>query len=184
MRWIEQKIEEIVQLNEKTGPAFSTLNADTMDLKPDANTWSINECLDHIMQSNRQYYDIFDAIAQGTYKGGRGRHYLIVPLLLGKTVLKAVSPDNKRKLKTVPIFYPRQSSYGKNITADFLDENKILIEKLKKFSDDDLDRVIVISPAARFVTYSLRDCMTLLVDHEKRHFNQAVHLKEELKKSV
>lgn len=184
MHWIEQQIGEITSLNEKISAAFSQISAETMDLKPDAKTWSINECLDHIMQSNRQYYDIFDAIARGTYKDGRWIHVLILPRVLGKLVLKAISPNNERKSKTAPIFYPRQSSYGRNITPELVEENHVLVEQFKSFKDRDLDKIIIISPVTRFVTYSLRDCITLLVDHEKRHFNQALRLKETLEQAV
>ena len=177
MTWIEQEIAEIVTLNEKISAVFSALGADIMDLKPDAKTWSINECFDHIIQTNQKYYDIFDAIGRGTYKGGQWIHFLILPRLLGKLVIKAVSPDYKGKSKTAPIFYPLESTYGKNITTDLLEENNLLIEKFRQCKEDDLDNVIVISPVTVFVTYSLRDCITLLVDHEKRHFNQAMRLK-------
>ena len=148
-----------------------------MDFKPDSKTWSINECFDHIIQSNQKYYDIFDSIVQGTYKGGNRIHFLILPRLLGKIIVKIVSPNYKGKSKTSPLFYPLQPKYGKNITIDLLEENELLIEKFKPFNEDMLDTVIVVSPANRFVTYSLRDCITLLVNHEKRHVNQAARLK-------
>ena len=184
MNWIEQQWGELVQLNEKIRSEFSGLGADTMDWKPDAKTWSINECFDHIIQSNQKYYDIFDAIERGTYKGGTWVHFLVLPRLLGKMVLKLVSPDYKGKSKTSPLFYPLQSSYGKNITMDLLEENNILIEKIKKCKEDVLDKIIVVSPVAGFVTYSLRDCITILVEHEKRHYHQAMNLKSKIDGAV
>ncbi len=120
MSWIEQEMGELVRLNEKIKSAFSAIDADTMDWKPDSKTWSINECFDHIIQSNRTYYDIFDSIERGTYKGGKWVHFPMLPRLLGKIVVKVVSPTYKGKSKTSPLFYPLQSTYGKNITLELV----------------------------------------------------------------
>ncbi len=182
MSWIEQEIGEIVQLNEMISAAFGAAGADVMDLKPDAKTWSMNECFDHIIQSNQKYYDIFDAIARGTYKAGLWAHFPILPRLLGKTVVKRISPDYKGKSQTVPLFYPLKSTYGKNIALDLLEENNILIEKIRPCKEEDLDSVMVASPVTGFVIYSLRDCITILVEHEKRHYNQAMRLKAHVEK--
>jgi hypothetical protein len=42
----------------------------------------------------------------------------------------------------------------------------------------DRERTIVTSPLLRWVTYSLDDCLTILVVHEKRHFLQARRVME------
>ncbi len=182
MNWIENQIEEINNLNEKFSSEFVDLDAGKMNWKPAENIWGINECLDHIIQSNRKYYPIFDSIENGTYKGGKWTHFPVLPRLLGNMVVKAVSPDYKRKSKTFPPFYPLSSYYEKNLTSELLKENKILIEKFRKCNKD-IDKIIVTSPINSFITYSLRDCIKILVDHEKRHLNQAISIKMKLKDS-
>ncbi len=104
-------------------------------------------------------------------------HFPILPRLLGKIVVKVVSPHYKGKSKTSPLFYPLKSTYGKNITIELLEENQLLIEKFKRCKEDVLDKVMVASPVNGFITYSLRDCIKILVEHEKRHYNQAMRLK-------
>jgi hypothetical protein len=42
----------------------------------------------------------------------------------------------------------------------------------------DRQRTIVTSPLAAFVTYSLDDCLTILVVHEQRHLQQAKRVME------
>ena len=41
----------------------------------------------------------------------------------------------------------------------------------------DLDKTVITSPAVSFVTYSLRDAMQFLMQHEHRHINQAARIK-------
>ena len=177
MSFIENQIKEINLMNEKFSYEFAGFDPDKMDWKPGENIWSINECLDHLIQSNGKYYSIFDSIENGTYKGGKWTNFPLLPRMMGKMVLKAVSPDYKRKTKTFPPFYPLSSHYGKNLTNDLIDENKALIEKFRKCKEENLDKIIVTSPINSFVTYTLRDCITILVEHEKRHFNQAKNVK-------
>lgn len=42
----------------------------------------------------------------------------------------------------------------------------------------DRERTIITSPLLRWVTYSLDDCLTILVVHEKRHLQQAERVME------
>ena len=40
-----------------------------------------------------------------------------------------------------------------------------------------VDKIIITSPAIKIVTYSLRDAITFLIQHEHRHINQAIRVK-------
>jgi len=43
--------------------------------------------------------------------------------------------------------------------------------------DLNIDRTVISSPAANFVTYSLLDAFRIIVVHEQRHFQQAMRVK-------
>ena len=177
MGWLEKKIDDLKQLNEQFIEGFGHLNPELMDLKQDEKTWSINECIDHIIQTNRKYFEIFDAINTESYKSSRWSKIPILPRFLGKLVLKVVSPGYQGKIKTSTQLYPLRSKYHKNLAADLQEENLLLIRKFGPLARKDLDQVIVTSPMSRLVSYSLRDCIELLVEHEKRHYNQSVRLR-------
>ena len=177
MDWISQRIDELDKLNTKFDAEFGDLAIARMDVKIDPNVWSINECLDHLIQTNQRYHGILDEVAAGSYNSRKWVHRLLIPYWLGKIVVKVVSPGYQRKTKTARIFYPSASNYGKNMTSDLLTANQLLAEKFKRCPESELDTLIVTSPVASFVTYSLRDCLNLLVAHEQRHFAQALRLK-------
>jgi hypothetical protein len=42
----------------------------------------------------------------------------------------------------------------------------------------DVDKLYITSPLARLVTYSLRNAITILIEHEHRHINQAIRVKQ------
>lgn len=175
MNWLQRQIGDINQVNEIITAEFSQLDVALMDFKPDANSWSINECFDHLIQSNKLYHAIFDAIANRRYAPRRG--VPILSRLAGQMLLKVVSPEYKGKFKTSPLLYPLQSTYKTNLATDLVKANEVLTGYFEICEEDNLDSLIVVSPVNKWVTYSLRECITLLVKHERRHLNQALNLK-------
>ena len=117
MNFIEQKIQELAGLSEKYVAEFSGVSAADADLKPAEKVWSINECLDHIIQSNGSYHKVLDAVAQQRNRRTAWSRVPFLPGFWGKMVLKAVSPDTQGKSKTFPAFMPLSSKYGRNLAC-------------------------------------------------------------------
>jgi len=180
MNFIEGKIQELADLSGKYVAEFSPLPPTEADLKPSEKEWSVNECLDHIIQCNGSYHEVLDAVAQNRHRRNAWSRVPFLPAFWAKMILKAVSPGTPGKSKTFPAFMPLSSKYGRNLAGEVATSNAQLTEKLKAIREEDLDKQIITSPAGPFVTYSLRACITILVEHEKRHFNQAKRLKDGL----
>ncbi|HEX5891030.1 MAG TPA: hypothetical protein VFY61_20125, partial [Pyrinomonadaceae bacterium] len=66
-----------------------------------------------------------------------------------------------------------------SIIDDFVAQQDKIIEGMKATSHLDLKRIVVTSPAAAIVTYSLMDAYRIIVVHEQRHFQQARRVAEE-----
>ena len=47
---------------------FGTLTNDQMNWKPNPNTWSIAQNLDHLIVVNETYYPVLSALKEGKYK--------------------------------------------------------------------------------------------------------------------
>lgn len=180
MNFIDQKIQELSALSAQYQAEFSGLSAAEADLKPAEKEWSINECLDHIVQCNGSYHKVLDAVARKRHRRPGWSRVPFLPAFWAKMILKAVSPGTPGKSKTFPAFMPLSSRYGRNLAGEVAVANAQLAEKLKAIREEDLDAQIITSPAGPFVTYKLRACITILVEHEKRHFNQAKRLKDAL----
>jgi hypothetical protein len=59
------------------------------------------------------------------------------------------------------------------VIDDFVTLQDEVIEGMKSTSHLDLEKIVVTSPVASFVTYSLMDAYRIIVVHERRHFQQA-----------
>ena len=152
-----------------------------MNWKPNAESWSVGQCLDHLVQSATAYEPLFTELINKNRASNFWRSIPFLPKMFGKEILKAVGPVIKKKTKTFPVFEPTQS----NISLDII---STLEKKLNHFSslnqqlaDYDLKKTIVTSPVAKFVNYSLLDALNIVTIHNYRHFNQA---KEVMKMST
>jgi hypothetical protein len=65
------------------------------------------------------------------------------------------------------------------VLNDFIDQQARIAEKMQATRHLDLEKVIITSPAASAVTYSLMDAYRIIVVHEHRHFQQAKRVTEE-----
>lgn len=152
---------------------FGALTNEQLNWKPNANTWSIAQNLDHLIVINETYYPILASLHEGTYKTPFVASFGFIVSFLGKTVLKAVQPDRQKKMKTFPIWEPSTSSLNDNILQRFAmhqNELKQKIEDAKRFVEQG---VVISSPANRNIVYKLETAFDIIVSHEQRHLEQA-----------
>lgn len=166
----------IARINRVTDDAtqtFSALSEAQLNWQPSASQWSIAQCLDHIITSNETYFPVFEAIIDGNYSPKLLEKIPLLPEWWGKLLIKSLDPANTKKSKTFPVFQPRQSDIPLTIVEDFAAHNAELIQYFEKLDAVSLHQIIITSPAANFVTYSLRDTVYILTNHEERHVLQA-----------
>jgi len=65
------------------------------------------------------------------------------------------------------------------VLDDFVDQQAKIVEKMKATEHLDLEKIIITSPVAAAITYSMMDAYRVIVVHERRHFEQARRVTEE-----
>lgn len=94
-------------------------------------------------------------------------------------LIKAVRPDNPKKVKTTSKAQPSTSEIDGEIIERFAEHQDQMIDHLRRLPTDvDPAKIIITSPLLGFVTYSLDSCFTVLETHCKRHFGQAKRVTE------
>ena len=61
---IEKWIDSIDNITREAIEVFITLSVEKMHLKPNAETWSIAENIEHLITINRTYFPIFEKLKQ------------------------------------------------------------------------------------------------------------------------
>jgi len=157
---------------------FGHLTPSQLNWKPSAERWSVAQCFDHLLTSNKGYLPIIDNVLAG-YRRTFWQSIPVLPGLMGKLLVKSMDPASTRKVKAPKRFQPAQSEISASVINDFVAQQKQIVDKMKSTEHLDLEKIVITSPVAGVVIYSLMDAYRLIVVHEQRHFQQAKRVTEE-----
>lgn len=170
----------ILEVNRKVEKEFAPLTLKELYYNPSPDTWSIAENLQHLVQVNKSYFPIFNQIINHTFRPAWSGRFAIFYNTFGKTILRSVNEDRKKKIKTFILWKPTFQDDKEKILDNFLQNNFELMEwmeKLKPFLGID---TVIHSPANKIISYTLDQSFDIIISHEKRHLNQAKEIKDHL----
>ena len=171
-------ITEANKIAAETKSTFGRLSPSQLNWKPSAERWSVAQCFDHLLSSNKGYFPRIDGVLAGI-KPIFWQRMPIVPGLAVKLLIKSLDPKSSRKIKAPAKFQPAQSDISASVIDDFVDQQAGIVEKMKATEHLDLEKIVITSPVAAAITYSLMDAYRIIVVHEQRHFEQAKRVTEE-----
>ncbi|REE00104.1 DinB family protein [Marinoscillum furvescens] len=174
--YLEEWIQNAALIHHEINELFDGLSEDQLNNKPSPQKWSIGEQLEHLMVSNTLYFPKLKAIAAGKHKNPSAARFTYLPQFFGKSILKAVQPDNEKKLKTSRKFLPDQKHHTLQLKDKFSRHQDELIELVKNTNHIDHKKAIITSPANRLIFYYLEDAIKIILAHERRHIHQAQQL--------
>jgi hypothetical protein len=157
---------------------FGRLNSQQLNWKPAADSWSVAQCIDHLITINREYYPVFDRIRNGGYRKTLLHRIPFLPAVFGRLMIKVLSPNSHQKFKAPAVAQPSSSAIDPNIVERFVANQREMLAKMRSLEDRNPAGTIITSPFASVVVYSLLDTFRLLVAHERRHFAQAQRVME------
>jgi hypothetical protein len=156
---------------------FGTLSATQLNWKPNANTWSVAQILDHLIVINRTYDPILKDAREKKLKLPFISKIGFMVSFFGNVILKSVQPEQKRKTKTFPIWEPSTSAIDGDILIRFENHQAEFKELIRNSADLLESGTIIHSPANKNIVYTLEAAFDIMVTHEKRHLEQARRLK-------
>lgn len=180
-------IDELVgkgrEAGDKAKSMFNHLSLDQLNWKPEAGSWSIGQCLDHLVVSDMMYFPAFKKIYTGTYKMNGWQRWSPLSGLFGKMLVNQLQEKVQKKLNAPRVFQPSQSQIDLGILDRFHKHLDTLLEYIEHGKQVDIDKIYITSPAFKLVTYKLRHAFQILVQHERRHINQAIRVKQAMEGS-
>jgi len=153
--------------------AFGRLDARQINWKADASSWSVAQCLEHLLTANRQMVEMADQALDATRGRTLWQRLPIWPGLLGRMLVRTQSPNATRRFKAPGKAQPAASALDTAIVGRFVDQQRELIAKLDASATRDLAGAVMASPFLGIVTYSVLDGWRLIAAHERRHVQQA-----------
>lgn len=183
-RFIQKMVEKGKEAGERVKLEFSELSFDQLNWKPSPESWSIGQCLDHLIVSDCLYFPALKQIAEEKYRMTNWERWNPLSVVMGRMLVYQLHETGKIKVKAPKVFAPAPSKVDAGILERFQKHLDTLLEYIGAFDKVNLDRTHITSPVSKFVTYSLRNAITILIQHLLRHINQAMRVKHQMKKQV
>jgi uncharacterized damage-inducible protein DinB len=177
--FIEKMIQKGKQAGENVKENLGELSIVQLNYKPTDNTWSIGQCLDHLIVADELYYPLFESIADGSYRMTRWEKWSPFSGLFGRLLVRYSGDKVKMKLKAPKKIKPYEHTIGFDIFDRYHQHLDKLLYHVDKCKQVDLDKIRITSPLSGFVTYSLRHAILLVILHNHRHTNQAIDLRRQ-----
>jgi hypothetical protein len=159
----------------KTG--LNRLSFEQLNWKPDVNEWSIGQCMDHLIICDCSYFPFFKKITDGKFEMNFWENWSPLSGLFGKILVSQVNETTRKKLNAPGIFIPSQREIDMGIVERFYKHLDSLLNYIADCNKIDVDKTHITSPVSKIVTYSLRNAITLIIQHLHRHINQAIKVK-------
>jgi hypothetical protein len=154
---------------------FGRLDAAQLNWQPDAGSWSVGQCFDHLLKINGE---MTKAIARGLDPKVSRTIWQQLPLwprLFGRMLVSSQAPGGKQKHKAPASAVPASSNIAPDTITRFIAWQDKGIAAAGALSVADTERVIV-SPFIAQITYSVLDAYRLIAAHQRRHFEQATRV--------
>lgn len=160
----------------ETRRRFGGLSGAQVNWKPAAGEWSIAQCFDHLVISDRPFLPIFEEVLAGRRRRRLRERIPLLPRLFGTLLITSLRPDSGRKLRARPAFHPSSRDIAPAIIGTFLEQQERLLGLMEASRGLDLEGITVTSPVLGLVTYSLMDACRIIVVHEQNHVVQAARV--------
>lgn len=177
--FIERILKKGAEAREKVMESFNGLSSEQFNWKPSPKSWSMAQCLEHLVISDSVYFTTLQKIAEGKFKMTFWEKYSPFTKLFGLALRGQLEETGKRKMQTAMMLVPSYSDKSLDFIETYFSNLNKFLNHISNCTNADLDKTIITSPIASFVTYSLRDAFQFLSQHEHRHINQAIRVKAE-----
>jgi hypothetical protein len=170
---LPELITEAQQISSRTMSTFGSLSYEQLNWKPGAGRWSVAQCFDHLVASGISFLPIIESVISGRKANRAWERLPLLPKLFGKLLIKSLEPSTTRKLKAPKQIEPTNSAIDPAILQTFVQQQSELVTRMTASASLDLEKIVITSPVASVVTYSLMDAYRIIVVHQERHFQQA-----------
>jgi len=155
---------------------FRDLNVVQLNWKPNDKEWSIGYCLEHIIIVNAGYVTPITKILDGTKTTSFWERLPLLPGFFGSLLIRTLEPGAKGFVPAPNVFLPSSSDIPADIVARFAAQLREIIALMERCRSLDVAQIVISSPAADVITYSLLDAFRIIVVHLQHHINQTAKI--------
>ena len=136
-------------------------------------SWSIAQCIDHLIVTGDVYYPRGRAaIEEGRRRGQIAPSGTFRGTRFGRWFIYSAGPGARIRIKARPVFQP-SANPAADVTERFTAQQETLLQLIRDAEGLDLRGIIITSPLSPFIKLTLGECLQMMVAHQERHILQA-----------
>ena len=175
--FIKTILQKGKEAKDKVSAAFAGISSAQLNWSSSPGSWSIAQCLDHLIGSHNAYFPVLKKITEAIYKMNFWERYSPFSATCGRIMKDKLQEQVKKKMIAPKIIQPSSGKMQPELIDDYYKNLDNFLAYISNCRDIDIDKIIITSPTISIVTYSLRDAFRFLIQHEHRHINQAIRVK-------
>ena len=176
--FIQQQIQKGIEAKEKVHTELASLSIQQINWQHHNASWSIAQCLEHLIIADGMRLHIIEKKIKEDFKTGGWEKFNPLKKFWGSVLITQTQEKVKKKIKAPSLFLPADNVTADDIIAKFNNHLDDIFRQINNCIVADIDEVYVISPLSGLVSYSLRNAITIINGHERRHINQAIRIKQ------
>lgn len=152
---------------------FGRLDERQLNWKPEPSQWSVAQCVEHLLTTNRLMFDAADEALDPARSPTLYQKLPSLPRVFGRLLIRSQAPDSKRKYTAVKKARPSSSNIAADVVERFVEQHRDAVARVQRLDEQQAARTVMTSPLAGMVIYSVLDGWRLVVAHDWRHVEQA-----------
>ena len=173
---VEGVVSQFQSVSDDVRESFGAFTPEQVNWKPSSESWSVGQCLDHLIKSNEEFFPELDQLAAGTRKNSFWQKWSPLSGVAGAFLVNSLKKDSQ-KVKTNQKMTP-PSDIEDDIVERFERHQEEFVQKIRRTDNVDWNRVVLTSPFVKIMTYKMNVGLIALIEHEKRHVRQAKRVME------
>ncbi|MBM3736376.1 MAG: DinB family protein [Acidobacteria bacterium] len=175
--WVNRVISEFDAAGRRARDAAAGLSAAQINWKPAPGSWSIGQCLAHLIVANDVYLPAIGSALEGQ---PRGRAEEITPGWFGRLFIRRVieASPNTRKGKAPNKIEPPGEQFDASILDRFLRSNESARDFVRRAADYDVNRIRFKNPFVSWIRFTAGTGIEIIWKHQVRHLLQAERVKQ------
>jgi len=174
--YLTSVLYRLEQVSRDAHDNFFNLTDEQILWQPDENSWSIGQCLLHLILTDTMYFSQVQSVLTHTYRRPLLSYVPFLPEFWGRVVVKSVQPTVGTPLVAPKIFVEGKPLNPSTIVREFETHVANLTQLIRDTDHFNHKKIYFRSPVFKTIIYPLSATLELMANHHERHLNQALRV--------
>lgn len=167
------ELQALTQTNSTEVKSFEELSDDQLNFKPNADSWSVLECIEHLNRYGNFYLPEIEKQILGSTHGGPMKFFK--PGILGNYFVRIIRYNEKgiKKMQAKKEMNAANSKLDRRTLDQFVKQQQKMLTLLEQSRKMNLTRIRTAISISNFVKLRLGDTLRFMAYHNERHVIQA-----------